>query len=70
MLFCLWRCTISPELIGLNQGIEDGQQFPHGGSQGNFFRFAFCHQALIKDFDRGIASGSHKRCHVQIATDA
>ncbi len=45
--------------------IQNRQQLPHAGDQGDFFSFAHCEEPLIERPDHRIALGGHERGHVQ-----
>ena len=58
-----------PELIGLDERVQDREQLSHGRGQGDFLGFPFTQQTLVKGFDSGIESCGHERGQVQNATD-
>ena len=43
-----------PKRIGLDERVQDGEQFSQGGGEGDFLGFPVRQQTLIKSFDLGI----------------
>ena len=52
-----------------DHGVEDEQQFSHGGDEGDHLLFAGGDQALVVGSDFGVVSGGHEGGHVQRRAD-
>ena len=59
------QCWYSPQLIRLDEGIEDRQELSHGCGQGHFFGFSFCQQTLVEGLDGAVPARGCERGHVQ-----
>jgi hypothetical protein len=66
--FCF--AVVLPELIGSDQGIENRQQFAHGGGEGQFFWFALGDQPGVEPLDGRVVTRGDEGHHVEDAAEA
>jgi hypothetical protein len=63
------RIAFAPSGVVSHHGIEDDQQFPHAGCQGDLFGFPFGHKTLVEVADHGVVPGSDQGPHVEGGPD-
>ena len=59
------QMVFDPGFLGLDHGIENGDQFAHGRDEGDFFGFADCAQVPVKLADYRVVPGGGQGSHVQ-----
>src|SRR5207247_8500630 len=55
---------------GFEDLVENDEKFSHDGSQGEFVRFAFGAQTLVKRREDMITTSRGQRCHVEAAAQS
>mgnify|MGYP000061858186 CR=1 FL=1 len=59
----------APFFLVPDHGVEDGQQFPHRGDQGDHLLLAGGDQPLVVSADHGVVLGGDEGRHVEGMTD-
>ena len=59
------QMVFDPGFLGLDHGIENGEQFAHGRDEGDFFGFADCAQVPVQLADHRVVPGGGQSGHVQ-----
>ena len=60
---------VFPGLFVSDQGTEDGEEFVHGGDEGEFLVLSPEEKLLIEVFDDGVASDGGEGGHVECGAD-
>ena len=59
------RMVFDPEFLGLDHGIENGEQFANGRDEGDLFGFADCAQVPVESANHRVVAGGGQGGHVQ-----
>ena len=55
--------------VAFDHAVQNGEQLPHGGDQGNHFGFSGLHETLVEGSDDGIVTGGDESAHVECRAD-